>query len=278
MFNPNKIIEKNNDPSPYLIIRDFFDKKFYEKLEKEFPKKNEFIEQKNNVRRMHFDTTFGDHLYHKTINKSETYKELHNYIYSKNFIKTFLDFFDNEIDNEIDNNFLNIDVRNLQIKESPFEVEKIFSKYDLKAKKDFFLYPRLDIGFGEKDYGIKTGGKGIHVDNPQRFISILFYVGGFSDMEGGEHRLWRFNDKKPEIAKRIKPEPNLLIASIQNNISYHDVNPITAITGTRNAFYIAISCNDPIWKNIKESNFNLKYNRNRCKLSFFSKIKKRLFT
>jgi len=39
MFNPNKIIEKNNDPCPHLIIRDFFDKKFYEKLEKEFPKK-----------------------------------------------------------------------------------------------------------------------------------------------------------------------------------------------------------------------------------------------
>ena len=48
------------------------------------------------------------------------------------------------------------------------------------------------------------------------------------------------------IAKTIKPKSNTLIASVQNNISYHDVNPIKEISGTRNAFYIAISCNSPI--------------------------------
>ena len=277
MLNPNKIIEKNNDPFPYLVIRDFFDKNFYEQIEKEFPKKDKFIQEKDSVGRMHYDTTFGYNLYQETMDKSGAYKELHNYIYSKNFVKTFLDLFDNEINNEIDNDFLNLDVRNLEINQTPFEVGEIFNKKNLKAKEDFFLYPRLDIGFGEKDYGIKTGGKGIHVDNPQRLISILFYAGGYSNIEGGEHRLWRVNDEKIEIAKEIKPNANLLIASLQNNISYHDVNPITEITGTRNAFYIAISCNNPIWKNIKVNDFNLKYNRNRCKLGFLSKIKKRLF-
>ena len=277
MLNPNKIVEKSTDPFPYLIIKDFFKKDFYEELEKEFPKKEEFVKQKNNVGRMHYDTTFGHSLYQEVINKSQAYKELHNYIYSKEFVKTFLNLFNNEIENEIDNNFLNVDVKKLDINDKPFEVGKIFNKENFKKKNNFFLFPRLDIGFGEEGYGIKTGGKGIHVDNPQRLISILFYVGGFSKIIGGEHRLWRVIDKKIQIAKEINPESNLLIASLQNNISYHDVNPIKEISGTRNAFYIAISCSNPIWKKIKVNDFNLKHNRNRCKLNLFTKIKNKFF-
>ena len=277
MINPNRIIEKNIDPFPHLLIRDFFDKDFYKEIEKEFPKKNQFLEEKNNVGRMHYDTTYGYNLYRETMNKSGAYKELHNYIYSKNFVKTFLDLFDREINNEIDNKFLNIDVRNLEINNNPYEIGEIFNKKNFTKKNDFFLYPRLDIGLGEKGYGIKTGGSGIHIDNPQRLISILFYAGGFSNIEGGEHRLWKVNGQKIDIEKVIKPDSNLLIASLQNNISYHDVNPITEITGTRNAFYMAISCNNQIWEKVNVNDFNLKYNRNRCKLGFFGKIKKKLF-
>ena len=108
-------------------------------------------------------------------------------------------------------------------------------------------------------------------------ISILFYVGGFTKIEGGEHRLWKKFNGEVKISKQIQPKPNLLVASLQNNISYHDVNPITEISGVRNAFYIAISCNNPMWKQVKASEFNLKNNRNRCKQSFLSRIKKRLF-
>ena len=44
MINPNKIIEKNNDPFPYLIIKNFFTDKFYKKLENDFPTKNESVD------------------------------------------------------------------------------------------------------------------------------------------------------------------------------------------------------------------------------------------
>lgn len=277
MLNPDRIIEKSTDPFPHVIIKNFFDKDFYDKLENEFPKKDAFINHKNNVGRMHYDTTFGHDLYQNVLSKSSAYNELHNYIYSNKFIETFLDIFNKDIDNEINKDFLKINVKKLVLDSKPFEVGKIYNKQSFKKKGNSFLYPRLDIGMGEKGYGIKTGGSGIHIDNPQRLISILFYVGGFSKIEGGEHRLWKVNDKKVQIAKEIKPNPNLLIASLQNNISYHDVNPITEITGTRNAFYIAISCSNPIWKEIKVTEFNLKHNRNRCKLGFFNKIKKRLF-
>ena len=277
MLNPDRIIEKSTDPFPHVIIKNFFDKDFYDKLENEFPKKDAFINHKNNVGRMHYDTTFGHDLYQNVLRKSSAYNELHNYIYSNKFIETFLDIFNKDIDNEINKDFLKINVKKLVLDSKPFEVGKIYNKQSFKKKENSFLYPRLDIGMGEKGYGIKTGGSGIHIDNPQRLISILFYVGGFSKIEGGEHRLWKVNDKKVQIAKEIKPNSNLLIASLQNNISYHDVNPITEITGTRNAFYIAISCSNPIWKKIKVTEFNLKHNRNRCKLGFFNKIKKRLF-
>jgi len=277
MLNPDRIIEKSTDPFPHVVIKNFFDKDFYDKLENEFPKKDAFINHKNNVGRMHYDTTFGHDLYQNVLRKSSAYNELHNYIYSNKFIETFLDIFNKDIDNEINKDFLKINVKKLVLDSKPFEVGKIYNKQSFKKKENSFLYPRLDIGMGEKGYGIKTGGSGIHIDNPQRLISILFYVGGFSKIEGGEHRLWKVNDKKVQIAKEIKPNSNLLIASLQNNISYHDVNPITEITGTRNAFYIAISCSNPIWKKIKVTEFNLKHNRNRCKLGFFNKIKKRLF-
>ena len=271
MLNPDRTVEKSIDPFPYIVIKDFFKNDFYEKLENEFPKKNIFMSQKNNVGRMHYDTTFGHDLYQNIINNSEAYNKLHNYIYSDDFIKTFLELFNDEIDNEIDKNFLEINVKKLEINSKPFEIGKIYNKENLKKKKSSFLYPRLDIGIGEKGYGIDTGGKGIHIDNPQRLISILFYVGGFSKIEGGEHRLWKKVDGQAKVAKEIKPNSNLLIASLQNNISYHDVKPITEISGTRNAFYLAISCSNPIWKKVKVNEFNLKHNRNRCKLSFIGK-------
>ena len=70
---------------------------------------------------MHYDTTFGHSLYQEVINKSQAYKELHNYIYSKEFVKTFLNIFNNEIENEIDNNFLTDDKRHFVSDQISFE-------------------------------------------------------------------------------------------------------------------------------------------------------------
>ena len=93
-------------------------------------------------------------------------------------------------------------------------------------------------------------------------------------MDGGEHRIWKKIDNEIKVEKVIQPKPNLLLASIQNNMSFHDVNPIKEISGTRNALYIAISCNNPIWKKIKVNNFNLQFNKNRCKPNLFFKLKR----
>ena len=275
MINTNKKINRSNFPYPYIIIEDFFEKEFYKKIESEFPTKNDFLNFSNSkVGRMNYDTSFGDKLYSNLINKSKTFKFLHDFIYGEKFMKMFLDLFSKEIKHEIDNNFLKIDVKNTPLNTQPYEVEGIINKHNFRKKSDNFLYPRLDIGMGEVGYGKKFGGGGIHIDNPQRIISIIFFAGGYNKINGGEHRIWKKINNEMKIEKVIQPKPNLLIASIQNNIGFHDVNPVEEISGTRNAFYIAISCNNPIWKKIKVNNFNLLYNKNRCKLNLFLKLRK----
>ena len=275
MINPNKKINKSTYPFPYFIIEDFFENKFYKKIESEFPIKKDFLNfPDSRVGRMNYDTSFGDELYSNLINKSRAFKLLHNFIYGEEFMKMFLDLFSKDIENEIKNRFLKIDIKNTPLKTQPYEVNSIISKHNLKKKNDNFLYPRLDIGIGEIGYGKKFGGGGIHIDNPQRIISIIFFAGGYKNMEGGEHRIWKKVNNEIKVEKVIQPKPNLLIASIQNNVSFHDVNPVKEISGTRNAFYIAISCNSPIWKKIKVNDFNLKYNKNRCKLNLFYKLKR----
>ena len=149
---------------------------------------------------------------------------------------------------------------------NPYGVHTIYSKKDLEENfKMKILYPRLDIGAGIKGYGKNTGGKGIHVDNPQRLISILFYSGGYSKIVGGELRIWEKQSEELKISNIIKPKPNTLVASLQNNISFHDVNPVVDISGSRNAFYIAISANEPIWKKLENNKFNIEYHKNRVK-------------
>ena len=124
-----------------------------------------------------------------------------------------------------------------------------------------------------KGYGIKSGGGGIHVDNPQRIISMLFYLGGYKTINGGEHRIWKKkNEEEIEIYETIQPKENSIIVSLQNNNAFHDVNPVTSIDGTRNTFYLAISCTNQIWKNVDVNNFNLKYCKNRVKPNLFNKI------
>ena len=76
---------------------------------------------------------------------------------------------------------------------------------------------------------------------------------------------------------RIEPEKNLLIAGLQNNLAFHDVNPVKSIDGSRNAFYLAISCSSSVWKDVKSNEFNLKYNKNRVKLNIYQKINKFFF-
>ena len=171
--------------------------------------------------------------------------------------------FEDSIKQEINTGNL-IDVLKFKFHSSPYEVKNIINKKTIKEDTtDKILYPRIDLGKGKLGYGKDSGGKGIHIDNPQRLVSILFYLGGYKKIKGGELRLWEKKDNKLIVKKIINPKPNLLIASLQSNESFHDVNPVKFIDGSRNAFYIAISSNINIWDEIENNEFNMLHNKNR---------------
>ena len=259
-----------------MEIETFFEKDFYRELEEGFPQEESFEQIQNKVKRMNYDTTYGDKLYFELIKNNRQYKKLHEYIYSREFIDYFLNFFRESIVSEIEKSYIIHNVFQFKIRPEPFETNNIINKKTHKKNStEQVLYPRLDLGMGKEKYGINTGGKGIHIDNPQRLISILFYLGGYNSIEGGEHRIWKVkNSEELEVYKNIVPKPNLLIASLQNNIAFHDVVPIKKIDGTRNAFYIAISSSVKIWKDVKNININKKYNKNRyIQSSLINKLK-----
>ena len=262
-INKNFKLTKYKDPYPYIVIENFFEENFYKNLEKKFPSELDFKNQKNKINRMNYDTSYKDNLYDSLIKNEYEFKELHDYIYSNKFIKYFVDLFDEDIRLEINQKSLK-NIYEYKINSNPFEIEKIISVKDFD-KNEFkgILYPRLDLGMGLIGYGKETGGKGIHVDNPQRLISILLYFGGYKHITGGELRIWRKEKQELKIANIIKPQPNVLVASLQSNLSFHDVNPVTEIKGTRNACYIAISSDNKIWKDIENNNFNKTFHKNR---------------
>jgi len=272
MINKNYTKKIYNEPFPYVIFNNFFEKKYYDEVARDFPKIQTFEKEKNNVGRMHHDITNGDKVYKDLIKKSDAYKKMHNWVYSKNFIDFFLHIFRDQIITNYNNKNLLHNPFSFNIIEEPYEGAKVVDKNSLSNKKKKNIYSRIDIGVGKKNYGIKTGGGGIHVDNPQRLISLLFYCGGYSHIKGGEHRIWKKESGNMKLENIIVPKPNMLIASLQTNISYHDVNPIKEIEGTRNAFYLAISSSIKTWKSVKYSKFNLKYNKNRCKKNFLRKM------
>ena len=280
MINKNNILKKNNLPYPYTIIEDFFEEKFYYNLKKYFPTENQFQRQKNKIQRMHFDTSYGDELYDNLIKNSEEYKKLHEYIYSNEFISFYMNHFKDEIKKEINSGNLQ-NLKDFKLISEPFEKDKIFDMTDFEKSHDFknILYPRIDLGIGKKDYGLVKGGKGIHVDNPQRLISIIFYIGGYKDIEGGEFRVWEKINENLEIFEIIPPKENMMIISLQTNHSFHDVNPVKKITGSRNAFYMAISSNKRIWKNLVKNKINKNFNKNRYpkQNKFIDKLKLKKF-
>lgn len=113
-----------------------------------------------------------------------------------------------------------------------------------KDEKQLFLYPRIDIGWGGVGYGINNGGHGVHVDMPQRIISVLFYFSSQAGMEGGEFEIYQ----DPEtLYDRIPISENMAIFSLQAKEAWHRVRPVTKVRGHRIAAYIALSCSQRIW-------------------------------
>jgi hypothetical protein len=184
------------------------------------------------------DLTAGDPGYEELISQPSAYATLHRQVYSTEFIRVFLELFENG----------QLLANPCALKIVPEPIEKRVSGRSFVGGADPFLYPRFDIGYGGVGYGLHNGGGGIHVDNLPRLISILVFLNTPQSMVGGTHRLYGLRRGKPVLKKVYHPISGLLIASLQSNRAFHDVEPIAKIDGERRAFYVAVSCSEPIWK------------------------------
>ena len=261
-------IEAGTSPFPHFIIEEAFSD--FNELERAFPKSTAFTSSM----RMDSDMTYPMPNYISLITNEKSYNKLHNFVYSEEFINYFLDLFRPAINDKLESGELAYDPFNLPIISSPFE-EEIHTIND-NLDQTPFLFPRLDLGIGGANYGKANGGAGIHTDNAGRLISILYYVNTPSDMEGGEHRMWGVKDQKTVLNKEVKPKCGRLLASLQTNYALHDVNPVTKINGYRKAFYLAISCNKPLWNESEQWLMKLTSNRDpsKHKRNFKSMLKK----
>jgi hypothetical protein len=247
MLRLDRLSNPIDDPYPHVMLHDCV--KELETLNAEFPPKESF----GPTIRMDADLTAGDPGYEQLILRSASYAALHQQVYSPEFIRAFLEVFRPSIRAACKAGQLIADPYTLKIIAEPVE-KRVTGEF--LSREETFLYPRLDLGYGGVGYGLKNGGRGIHIDNAPRLISILIFLNTPQSMVGGTHRLYGLLHDKPIISKVYHPVAGLLIASLQSNRAFHDVEPIARICGERRAIYMAVSCSKPIWK--REANAALR--------------------
>lgn len=229
-----------NHPYPHVVLENAL--ATGDRLNAEFPTKDRF----GPTIRMDGDLTAGDPSYEELVVQSQVWGALHRQVYSRQFIEVFLELFRSHIQRAYERGELLANPFALKIVPEP--VEKRVSGRSFVSGTETFLYPRFDIGYGGVGYGLDNGGRGIHIDNLPRLISVLVFLNKPKSMTGGTHRLYGLRRGKPVLARVYAPNAGLMIASLQSNRAFHDVEPIAAIDGERRAFYMAVSCSEPIWR------------------------------
>lgn len=251
MHRDIKPSEKCSSPYPHVIADDFLES--YPGLVADFPDEASF----SKGFRMDADLTSSDEGYQSLLRQSKAYRKLHDWVYSPDFSRFFLDLFAPELEMALERGELLGDPRSYPIYSQPYELREGLSADGLPSQKPF-LFNRMDLGVGGLGYGRDNGGKGIHIDNYNRIVSALIYLDPIPEMVGGEHRIYDINGDDVVVSKTIPPVGNMMIASIQNNRAFHDVNPITKISGgLRRAIYMALSSSERIWKASEQSNFSV---------------------
>ena len=229
-----------DDPYPHVVFENALTE--IDGFNAKFPTKDQF----GPTIRMDGDLTAGDPGYDDLISQSSLYGALDRQVYSDRFTRVFLELFRPAIQHAYASGQLLVDPFSLNIVPEP--VEKRVSGRAYVESAQTFLYPRFDIGYGGVGYGLQNGGRGVHIDNLPRLISILIFLNTPRFMVGGTHRLYGLRGSTPVLKKVYQPVAGLLIASLQSNRAFHDVEPIEKIDGERRAIYMAVSCSRPIWK------------------------------
>lgn len=190
----------------------------YEELKKDFPKNlHESV-------RSHEDLYSTDNLYQELLGNSPAWYWLDKKVHSYNFWKPILDKF---------GLYISAPFNDYYREPRSGVVEEHFVR---------FLYARMDIGLGLPGYGIENGGRGLHIDNPQRIISGLLYFTDQRELDGGEFDVC---DEDGCLYQRISLKENMAILSLQNEDAWHRVSPL--LSGERRAVYFALNASWRYW-------------------------------
>lgn len=200
----------------YLIKDNFLDSDTFNKLLDEFPT------EWGRGLRSHKDIFYADPAWQKL---SDAWKQFYNVIHTWSFWKPFVyELGVQDIVPPFDETYREVRGGSPPLIEPPVS------------------YARADIGLGYEGYGKVNGGRGPHIDNPQRIISGLLYFTDQSTIEGGE---FQFCDKAGAVQKTVDLKLNRAVLSVQDNDAWHMVNPLRK--GERRAVYFALSATKRMW-------------------------------
>jgi hypothetical protein len=192
--------------------------------------------------RSHKDIHESDELFKEVCDKSEWWRLFSAQIHSKGWWRQQI----------------SLMLRNLEPEENPlgqlsegiegmpFRHDYVESRAGIPDGKEVFLYGRMDIGYGVEGYGRDNGGKGVHIDMPQRIVSGLLYFTDQNQLEGGEFQ--RYSQDGKTLIAQYPVQRNRAILSFQAPGAYHAVNPVTKAITPRVAAYFALSCSKPLWR------------------------------
>jgi len=264
MINFNNA-KKINDPYPILIIEDFLDEHFLQKIIKEFPSFDEFIKFKKTMVNRRFLSNENPYFF-DYLNKNKTWEEFYKIVNSKDFYSKILNLLinDSSKEHQIFSNLIykeklnkkNKIIFNLNyyLKEltqiiprnSFFNFfRKTIKKIIYRKKNDDSCFLRFDISSASNGYK-----RNPHKDSDGTIVAFLIYLEDQSKI-GGTGGDFIINDNLFNKIKVLEPKKNKAVFFLSNNNSFHSVSEMKSANGWRKFVYGGFTSVDKlIWSKI----------------------------
>lgn len=251
-------------PFPHIIKDGFLRDDLYRRLVAEFPRDEQFDAASTVGARSGRDLYPGDPGYDELLGESPAWRELKEWIDSKEYVDLVMDLFGpymREFDCAIDPSQASyvpfVEPRDVMKKRSRLAQKFQDVKDNLSSKKttnDIFV--RMDIAQGGVGYK-----KGVHCDRPNRVTTMLVYlcdaeeneqVGGdlhvHKPVEAKPYRSYSRHPQDSEVEKilDLRPAHNRGVFFLCTNNSYHSVDPVISQKNYRNYIYTSASSHAPV--------------------------------
>ena len=250
MINFNKL-QKINTPYPILIIEDFFEEPFLQKIIEEFPSFDEFIKFKKTMVNRRFLSNENPEFF-DYIAKNKNWEEFYKVINSKKFYKKILNLLINNTSKEFQK-FSSLKYKKTLHKKNKVifnlshylreltqiiprnllfnSFRKIAKRIMYRKKSDDSCFLRFDISSASNGYNRKS-----HKDSDGTIIAFLIYLEDQSKI-GGKGGEFIINDNLSNKIRVLNPKKNKAVFFLSNNDSFHSVSEMKLAFGWRKFVY-----------------------------------------